>query len=227
MNKIVVDKESKIELSNNIIDLEINNNELELVINGKVLINEISFKNEENLKLVIRMNKNSTLIYNRFISHNIMNNDVKIIQEDNSDITFNYSIVANDKCNLNVDCDLLGNKNNSVIKVRAVAKEKGKCNIKSTASVKPLINNNELLESIKVITLNDEEHVIIPNLLVSSNEVVVNHAATISSIDPSYLFYLNSKGIDNKDAKELITKGFLLSNMDNLEGIKDKIDEII
>jgi Fe-S cluster assembly scaffold protein SufB len=85
---------------------------------------------------------------------------------------------------------------------------------------------NNLIESIKILVLNNEESVCIPNLLVSSNEVEVNHAATISCIDPNYLFYLNSKGISNESATKLIKNGYLLNNLNINSEIKEKINEL-
>ena len=83
------------------------------------------------------------------------------------------------------------------------------------------------LEDIKVLLLNDEESIIIPNLLVSSNEIEVNHAATISGIDQNYLFYLNSKGISNEASEKLIKNGYLVGNLDITKEQKERIEEML
>ena len=227
MNRIIVDKESKIELKDNIFDLEINVDDLEIDVSGRVLINEFSVRNNERLNLKIVLKENSTLVYNRFAKHSIIDNNVVIEQNSKSDVTFNYSYIAFDKCKLNIDSILFGDDNNTVIKVKSVSKENGSNYIKSTADVKKNVKNNSLIENLRVLTLNDEEQTIIPNLLVSSNEVEANHAATISSVSPEYLFYLNSKGISNDDATKLITDGYLLSNLYIDEEQKDQLRELI
>ena len=71
--------------------------------------------------------------------------------------------------------------------------------------------DNEILENLRIIALNDTENEIVPNLLVRSDSVNAIHNTTISSIDKDYLFYLNSKGIDNETATKLIVDGFLKS----------------
>ena len=227
MNKLLIDKENNIDIKNNVIELDIQVNELTINIEGKVLLNEINTKENEELKLTINLLPNSELIYNRFLIYKNMNNKIIINQDNNSSMRFNYSIIANDKCTLDFDSFLKGDNNQAEIYVRAVTQNKGSVKITQTADTYPKIKNNNLLESIKVLLLNNEESVVIPNLLVSSNEIEVNHAATLSNIDKDYLFYLNNKGISNEKAEELIKEGFLLSNLDITTEQRNTIKELI
>lgn len=227
MNKLLIDKENNIEIKDNAVELDIQVKELILNIKGNVLINEICKKDNEELNLTINIEPKSSLIYNRFIIHNKANNNITINQHNTSNVSFNYSIVATDKVELTINSNLSGNENETSIKVASVTEQKGKVIITSTADVKPKIENNNLLESIKILLLNDEESICIPNLLVSSNEVEVNHAATISGIPQDYLFYLNSKGLSNEAATKLIKNGYLLNNLDINKDIKEQIMELI
>ena len=227
MNKILIDKENNIEIKDNAVELDIKVKDLTLNIKGSVLINEICHKDNEELNLTINIEPKSSLIYNRFILHNKANNNITINQDNTSNVSFNYSIVATDKVELTINSTLSGNDNETSIKVASVTEQKGKVIITSTADVLPKIENNNLLESIKILLLNDEESICIPNLLVSSNEVEVNHAATISGIPQDYLFYLNSKGLSNEAATKLIKNGYLINNLDINKNIKDQIMELI
>ena len=227
MNKILIDKENNIEIKDNAVELDIKVKDLTLNIKGSVLINEICHKDNEELNLTINIEPKSSLIYNRFILHNKANNNITINQDNTSNVSFNYSIVATDKVELTINSNLSGNENETSIKVASVTEQKGKVIITSTADVLPKIENNNLLESIKILLLNDEESICIPNLLVSSNEVEVNHAATISGIPQDYLFYLNSKGLSNEAATKLIKNGNLINNLDINKNIKEQIMELI
>jgi Fe-S cluster assembly scaffold protein SufB len=227
MNKILVDKENNIEIKDNAVALDIKVNELTINVKGKVLIQEINKKDTEELNLTINIEPNSSLIYNRFIIHKKANNNIKLIQNNNSKLTLNYSIIANDKVNISIDSTLNGDNNETEIKIASVTENNGSTIIKSTADVLPNIKENNLIESIKILVLNNEESICIPNLLVSSNEVEVNHAATISCVDPNYLFYLNSKGISNEAATRLIKNGYLLNNLNINKEIKEEIMELI
>ena len=227
MNKLLIDKENNIEIKDNAIELDIKVKDLTLNIKGNVLINEINEYDNEELNLTINIEPKSSLIYNRFILHNKANNKITINQDNTSNVSFNYSIVATDKVELTINSSLTGSDNETSIKVASVTENKGKIIITSTADVLPKIENNNLLESIKILLLNDEESICIPNLLVSSNEVEVNHAATISGIPQDYLFYLNSKGLSNEAATKLIKNGYLINNLDINKDIKEQIMGLI
>lgn len=227
MNTIIIDKENNIDIKDNALNLEIHVPELTINIKGKVLINEIGSLTNENLHLTLNIEPNSSLIYNRFFIHHQTNNVITINQDNTSKVVFNYSLVAYDTCNLILNSNLKGDNNETEIKIKAITEQKGKCIITSTADTTPKIKNNNLIESIKVLVLNDEESVCIPNLLVASNEIEVNHACTMSSIDPNYLFYLNSKGISDENSIKLIRKGYLLSNLDINEEIIKQIEHIM
>lgn len=227
MNKILIDKENNIEIKDNAVELDIQVKDLTLNIKGNVLIQELSKKDNEELNLTINIEPKSSLIYNRFILHNKANNNITINQDNTSNVSFNYSSIVTDKVELTINSNLKGNDNETSIKVASVTEQSGKVIITSTADVLPKIENNNLLESIKILLLNDEESICIPNLLVSSNEVEVNHAATISGIPQDYLFYLNSKGLSNDAATKLIKNGYLLNNLDINKNIKEQIMELI
>lgn len=227
MNKLLVDKENNIEIKDNVVELDIQVTDLVINVKGKVLIQEISKKENEELNLTINVEPNSSLIYNRFMIHNKAHNIIRLKQTNNSNVTFNYSLIANDKVSLEIDSSLSGDNNETEIKVAAVTEKQGSTTVATTADILPHIKDNNLIESIRILVLNNEESVCIPNLLVSSNEVEVNHAATISCIDPNYLFYLNSKGLSTENATKLIKNGYLLNNLNINKEIKEEICELI
>lgn len=225
MNKMIIDKEN-IKFKDEVIKIELNINKLTIDIEGNVTLNEISTK-EENLTLNINLKPNGKLIFNRFKIDTNSNIEINLIQEENSILNFNYSSIIKDKTNIKVNSILKGDNNTTNINIKAVTEENGKCEIVSEADIKPNIKDNKLLESIRVLLLNDEESIVLPNLLVSSNEVEVNHAATLSGIDKEYLFYLNSKGISEINAINLIKKGYLLNNLEVDNTIKEEINNMI
>ncbi len=227
MNKITVTKEDYLELKDNVVDLDINVNKLTIKVKGKVLINELSIKEDENLELTIDVEPQSSLVYNRFLIHSIMNNKITINQNHQSNVNFNYSFIANDKCHLTIDTNLNGDDNESEINVKAVTERDGAATIIGTADAKEKIKNNNLVEAIKVLVLNNEESVCIPNLLVATNEVTVNHACTISTIDKNELFYLESKGLSEEDSIKLIKNGYLIGNLSINDDIKEEITNMI
>lgn len=227
VNKIIVDKENNIEVKDNAIELNINVEDLTINVDGKVLINEIRKLTNETLNLTINLKEGSSLIYNRFMINNEANINITTNQTNKSTLIFNYSILSTDTSNINFTSNINGNDNITEINIKGITEDKGKLKIISTADTKEKIINNNLLEDIKILLLNDEESIIIPNLLVASNEIEVNHAATISGIDQNYLFYLNSKGISNEAAEKIIKNGYLISNLDVTKEQKDRIEKML
>lgn len=221
MNKLIVDKEKDITINNNVVALEIFKEELTINIVGKVLINDLT-KTSEDLAVTINLAKGSSLVYNNF-SKGKVNNKIIINQDNNSTLIYNYSLLITDKSSIKIDSNIKGSNNDCKINVKAVTQEKGSLEIMATGDIASNIVNNKYLENIRILTLNNEENTIIPNLLVSSNNIEALHNATISSINKDELFYLNSKGISSDLGSKLIMKGFLINNLELSEEDKELI----
>ena len=209
MNKIIVNKSSYC-LNNEEILLNYLQNDLELNIMGRVVIND--FNNNTDINLKINLNDNSELIYNRF-NKNLTNNSVEINVNNNNYLEFNQSIFEEVFGKYSLKCNILGNDNKAIINIHGISNQTGKMVIEATGDIKKNIKNNDMLENIRILNLNNEENVIIPNLLVSSEEVMVNHNATMSSLNKDYLFYLMSKGLSYDIAGKLIVEGFIFKNL--------------
>jgi len=227
MNKVIVDNSEEINIKDNAIYLDINTNKVIINIEGRVLINEFNKINNDITEIVINIKDNSELLYNRFIDTNNMNTKIVINQNNNSSVEFNYSIVAKDKGELLFNSNVLGSGNVTNIIVRGITKDKGSLKLQCVTDNKNNTEDNELLESLKILMLNDEESIIIPDLLVASNEVMVNHAATISGINKDELFYLTSKGLGEDTAKELISNGFIINNLNVSNKDKKELERLI
>lgn len=56
-----------------------------------------------------------------------------------------------------------------------------------------------------------------PELEIFADDVACGHGATFADIEPSYLFYLMSRGIPEKEARALLIKGFVDEIVEDLE----------
>ena len=209
MNKILV-KEDNIVLDNEIVELEFKTLKCNLTIKGSVWINDLNNNNLEELNITLL--DGSKLLYNKY-TKDIKNLKINIQENNDTTLEFNYSLYQSIKASIILDSKVLGNNNKCSMNVYGVSDKDGAIMVNATGSVLENIKDNDLLENIRILMLNDSENVIVPNLLVGSNEVSVNHNATISSLDTNYLYYLNSKGLSYEDAKKLIVKGFLKSKL--------------
>ena len=190
MNKIILDKVKKINLNikedtvcniNNRLDLE----ELNIIIedNNKFIINEYSEIEKKDYK-------------------------ISIIQYNNTEFIYNHSFKSNKLYNLDINIELKGNNSKNLINIHGI-NDFGKSNIKVDGKVLENTKDNELDEKIKILNINNGSSSIFPNMLIDTKNVIANHAASITNINEDYLFYLNSKGIKDEQAKELIINGFL------------------
>lgn len=209
MNKILV-KEDNIVLDNEIVELEFKTLKCNLTIKGSVWINDLNNNNLEELNITLL--DGSKLLYNKY-TKDIKNLKINILENNDTTLEFNYSLYQSIKASIILDSKVLGNNNKCSMNVYGVSDKDGAIVVNATGSVLENIKDNDLLENIRILMLNDSENVIVPNLLVGSNEVSVNHNATISSLDTNYLYYLNSKGLSYEEAKKLIVKGFLKSKL--------------
>lgn len=209
MNKILV-KEDNIVLDNEIVELEFKTLKCNLTIKGSVWINDLNNNSLEELNITLL--DGSKLLYNKY-TKDIKNLKINIQENNDTTLEFNYSLYQSIKASIILDSKVLGNNNKCSMNVYGVSDKDGAIVVNATGSVLENIKDNDLLENIRILMLNDSENVIVPNLLVGSNEVSVNHNATISSLDTNYLYYLNSKGLSYEDAKKLIVKGFLKSKL--------------
>ena len=62
----------------------------------------------------------------------------------------------------------------------------------------------------RILLLSDQAHAeVIPDLEILTDDVECSHAASISNVLDEHLFYLMSRGLNKKQAEELIINGFL------------------
>jgi Fe-S cluster assembly protein SufD len=62
-----------------------------------------------------------------------------------------------------------------------------------------------------------------------ADDVRCTHGATVGKIDPDQVFYLNSRGIPEKDAQRLIVEGFFDPIMQRIpfEGVRQRFQAAI
>lgn len=178
---------------------------------------------KEKLDLNIKINKDVTFIFNLFVISNNNDININVTLYDNSKFIFNNSFIAKSTYNLNIDTNLMGNNITTNVNIRGINEKNGKININMNGYDKKGTKSNVLNEYAKIINKGKQSNIIIPNLLVDTNDVVANHGASIGCINKEELFYLESKGLDKESATKLIENGYILSIMDNK--IKDAINE--
>ena len=238
-NKIIVDVDSDIEYKTideledvKVIKLKIvkdtslfiehNYNEcakMEVIVELKDFskLNLYEIKSGPSLKLRTKyiLNEESILNVYKF-------NDVDEVKENivinlngkNSKVNYIFKTIAIDKEKYDLVIYHNACNTQSYIKNNGVANKKGKLTF-NVSSFVPNGNKECNVNQInRIINLTNNKCKIEPNLYIDEYDVSANHSALIGKFSDSELFYLQSRGIDEKDALMLLIKGFILSGID-------------
>ena len=78
-----------------------------------------------------------------------------------------------------------------------------------------LTNSNQLINNLMLSNSCHADNK--PNLMIFADDVKCTHGATIGQIDDEQMFYLQTRGLSEKFAKELLTRGFAESIIQTIE----------
>ena len=147
---------------------------------------------------------------NDFLSHTVINLNIE-----GASIEFIGRYKAGQSL-CDVSCDINHNASNtkSKINIKGIAETEGKIISRSNIKVKENIKGVEGEEKIKFIFVTDEneksgEIDAIPNLDISSHEVKVSHALSISKIKKADIWYAGLHSLSEKESEKLFEESFL------------------
>ncbi len=159
--------------------------------------------------LDIYINDGITLNSKVILNLNQIDGNINIFSTNNTNclIKMGLKLFSNNKLQLNHH--LLGNENKSDIELRIIQENNYLSTITTLGKIFPNTYQNEIKTQLKVFQKDDYKIICEPKLIVLTDDVIANHNVTIKSFDNEELFYLESKGIENKKAKSLQMEGFL------------------
>lgn len=103
-----------------------------------------------------------------------------------------------------------GARSVSVQTARAALDGQSSVLVKTAASIEHEATDAEATERIDMLLLSPTADARpVPMLEVHTNRVTSGHAATVGHLDPEKLFYLMSRGLDEKSARRLLVEAFL------------------
>lgn len=237
MNKIIIEKNKFIDsqevIDNNLIidkdiDLFLENfssNTLNIKVlegvNAKINI----FNKDSKVDFDIFLMNNSKLSVNFFSINS--SSKVNISLKENSNFKYNHSLIT-EKMSIN-EINIVHDSPNSSSEIINHGFNYGE--EKLLFKVDGFIGKNAIktlaTQDNKIINYKNGNSEILPNLFVDNKEVVANHSAYIGRFKEEILFYMKSRGINEKLCYNLLLKGFLIGNMDLDYLIRDKFLKII
>ncbi len=225
MNKLIIDSKKEFKIKDLKQELIIKIPEINLIVSGNNILKNLNTDcNNQKINIILEKNANLKLLKFDFCEN--LDTEFNFWLKENSTLKFNYSIYVETKNQIIINSYQEENNAKASYDIRAVTAKKGNVLIKANGVIAKNTINNELNEKIKILTNNDEKSIIIPNMLIATNETYANHAATIGKIDENEIFYLKSKGLSQKKASQLIKEGFLLRDY-KADEYSTKIKEIL
>ncbi len=101
-------------------------------------------------------------------------------------------------------------KTKSAQTVKGVAADKAKCAFSGTIHILPDAQKCEGTQNHRAVLLSDTAQVqATPELEIYADDVICSHGSAVGPVDKNQLFYLLSRGIDEKTAYQLLLTAFL------------------
>ena len=218
-----------------------NNTELYIVVKDDIKVSfninldsDVSlklFEIKENLKTKIRYKytllANSYLLVNK-INHNIETKELDLINLNGTcaHVDFVLKNIANGNDNIDVIVNHNIRNTESNIKCDGLCINNGTLNLTVTTIVPNGCSSVKANQENEIINLNELNSTIKPLLLIEEYDVEASHSAKVGNFNENDIFYIKSRGIDEKKAKELLINGFLKRNLENNNIINDFIDNM-
>ncbi len=166
---------------------------------------------EEGNNININLLNNAHL--NLYYVYEIKKSSTITITTNNSNLLKAHFLLLNKGDNtLEIKLNMLGNSSEASLNLRVINENNSSSiNVLCTGKIAASTIDNTLLEDLKGLLLNNSSIKISPNIEVDTNEVMANHLVTIGSFNTQELFYLKSKGLSEKEAKNMLLKAFLFN----------------
>ena len=216
-DKYVIDKSCTLIIKNSDINLEydLNDGDYNIMIfndfNGDVVINDKG--NITNSKVSIN--------YLELNNYNI--NQLSTVKvNDNSELIVNATYLGvNDK---KVVFDLRNVKSDSTVEItnNVVCLDDASFSLECIGTIVKGAKRSKCHQKNHCLTMgNPKLAKVLPVLNIDENDVEASHSLSSGTIDEEVLFYMNSRGLDKKDALGLILKSYLMPNENYYNGFID------
>lgn len=238
-NKIITDSE-KVKIVENTINLLDNDiymieyidiNDIELCINVdggvKAVLLESSFLDD------IKVNNKYTigdgqLTVNKFYHNNsvVENVDIDLCYV-GAKIDYKFSNICrnNESYVININHNAI--ETISSINNKSISMDGSKLDFVINSIVSKENEKSILDQNTRIVTFGDSDSKISPNMFIDCDDVEARHGSVVGTFKDDLVFYLMSRGIEYNDAIKLLVKGFLFSNIDTDNSLREKILNVI
>lgn len=246
MNRIIVNrnridnyKDDEIEINNNKIwfykdnkyemeYIDCDDVRLEFMIdNVKIEILDYSSDNYLKIKNIYNID-NGSLRIDKFYNNKMVDEEIDFnLMQDGDRVDYNFATISLGEENYIINVNHNNKNTISNIDNRSVALKNSKINYTINSRVLKDCVKSMLDQNTRIITLDECEAKISPNMFIDLDDVIAKHGSVIGTFKEDQVFYLMSKGISYNDTVKLLIKGYLLSKIRVNVDIRMKIMDII
>lgn len=224
--KLIINKNSKLELIN-----EFNNTKLEIsiLVNPSIQFDLYETKEGNDMKIQYKIDlmENSVINIDKLVS--AVNNREMFVTNLNdvgAKVNYNFKSICDSKDHYDIFTYHNAKNTYSNIKNNAVNINDGTMSFHVSSFIPKGYSGCTANQSTRIINLTNNKCEIKPNLYIDEYDVLASHSALIGKFSLEEMFYLQSRGITEEDATNLLIKGFLTSDIENKK-MMSKIEEII
>lgn len=191
------------------------------------MLNDKSYNFDSNVTYLGYNTKLDTTLIDLGAKVSVQNQYNDLLRENATATLKNIYFGSNDSLNdMNYVMNHIGRRTNSLIEVKGALKDNAKKTFRGTIDFKTGAFKSQGEESEHVILLSDSVKTdSIPLLLCGEDDVSGAHAASVGKINEEKLFYLMSRGFNEKEAKKVIIEGEFSNIINNIpdENIREEV----
>jgi len=196
-------------------------------INGNVRLIETSFDNNLTLDNQYIINSGNLMVI-KFYNNDMVMEKIRIdLCGFGSMVDYKFANICKgiEKYEINVN----HNSKNTVSNIcnKSVALKNSNIKFVINSNVCKNANKSVLNQSTRIVTMDECDALIKPNMFIDLDDVEAKHGSIIGSFKEEDIFYLMSKGISYSDTLKLLIKGYLFSNIDGYFDLRQRVLEII
>lgn len=182
--------------------------------NANVELRILNYKEEKALNLHGKVCKNSIFnVYLADFSENLMTvKSIVDLDEEGANSTFKFSTLSDKEIIKNYDISFNHNtkKTKSLLEGYGVAEDTSSIIVNGVSHIKKDCAKCKTAQKIKVILFDKfSKATTNPVLKIDCEDIEASHACAIGNLNEDHIFYLLSRGIELKEARKLITLGYL------------------
>lgn len=196
--------------------IDSDNIKLTININDNVLIKLLEYSENKSLNINVTYNieEKANLLLSKFYYNNFTNEVINInLNKYKADIKYNFASISLDSNRHEINIRHLANNTTSYISNRTIALKDSSNVFDINSYVENGIKDCYINQQTKIITLDNSNNRINPNMFIGENSTTALHSSVVGTINNDDLFYLMTRGIEYKTAVKLIVKGIIFSNI--------------